>query len=168
MPTTDTAFTGVPAILRRQIKLVLASAATVLLIVLLYLLNATPIFSASTLIYVDPSNKDLLTSEGTASLSGAAENARLESEVEILRSNKVMLATIQRAALLQDPQFGPHLSRIDKLKMALGMPAPETGSGKCRPDRKSASSVRGHHDPATRSDLPNHGHGRFARPATGG
>ena len=129
MPITDTAFTGVPAILRRQIKLVLASAATVLLIVLLYLLNATPIFSASTLIYVDPSNKDLLTSEGTASLSGTAENARLESEVEILRSNKVMLATIERAALLQDPQFGPHLSRIDKLKMALGMPAPETGSG---------------------------------------
>ncbi|WP_460273038.1 GumC family protein [Celeribacter sp. ULVN23_4] len=106
---------------RRQLRLLLLSVAIVLALALLYLFNATPSYTASALIYVDPSEKDLLTTDPFQSLSGASEALKVESEVEILRSDRVLYDVMQRLDLMQDAEFGPRLSRLDQIKVLLGL-----------------------------------------------
>lgn len=109
------------AVLRRQLRLIIVTGALVVGLAVFYIASTTPIYTASALIYVDTSKKDILTSEGAANLSGAAENSRIDSEVEILRSPTVMIETMNRADLVSDPEFGPKLGLLSKIKLALGM-----------------------------------------------
>lgn len=108
------------SVLRRQFRLILVTFAIILGLTVVYIATATPIFTAKTLIYVDPSNKNLLASDGSGTVSSAAENARIESEVKILRSPTVLLETLNQAELISDPSFGPSLGMLDKIKTALG------------------------------------------------
>ncbi|WP_417270163.1 GumC family protein [Celeribacter sp.] len=125
MIQTDTVdLRGLISMLRRQGRLIVLSVAILVGLALLYLFNATPIYTSSALIYVDPSKKDLLADAPFSSMSGAAENAKIESEVEILRSNRVLFATMDRLNLIQSPEFGPSLSRLDQIKIALGIDVP--------------------------------------------
>ncbi|MFD1807985.1 hypothetical protein ACFSHQ_06930 [Gemmobacter lanyuensis] len=47
-------------------------------------------------------------------------NSRVDSEVEILRSDATALAVIQAANLIRDPEFGPQLGMLEKIGIALG------------------------------------------------
>jgi len=116
-------------ILRRQVRLVLLTVGIGLGGALLYLAYATPLYTATALLFVDPSQKNILNPDDAYTLQGSAENARIESEVEILRSDTVMLAAIDAAGLLADPEFGPSLPLLDKLRMAVGLEGGDTRSG---------------------------------------
>lgn len=122
---TDTVdLRGLISMVRRQGRLIVLSVAILVGLALLYLFNATPIYTSSALIYVDPSKKDLLATEQFSSISGSAENSKIESEVEILRSNRVIFETMDRLQLIKSAEFGPSLSRIDQIKIALGIDVP--------------------------------------------
>lgn len=109
------------AVLRRQYKLALLTVVCTLGLALAYLFQATPMYTATALVLVDPRTKNILSEADAQSMSTTAENARLESEVVILTSPTVLLATIQNAALLADAEFGPSVGLIDKAKLALGI-----------------------------------------------
>lgn len=101
-------------LLRRRFRLIalvffVAIAAAVIALFLL-----TPIYSASTLVLVDPSKKNLLVSEVQSS-SSSADSARVDSEAEILRSGSTLLNVIAEKQLVFDPEFGVQLGMRDKV-----------------------------------------------------
>lgn len=92
MPGLDEPEVDIRAILgllRRQARLIFLVAALVVALAGLVALSLTPIFSASTLVMVDTSHKDLL--DPTAQLpSGSSDSARVDSEVELVLSDATL------------------------------------------------------------------------------
>ena len=109
------------AMLKRQLRLILITVFLFVGIAGIYLSTSTPMFRSTALIYVDPSNKNLLDPTLGASRSASSDNARVESEVEIIRSSTVALDVVQNANLVSDAEFGPQLGSIDKVKLWVGM-----------------------------------------------
>lgn len=107
-------------ILRRQRRAVLATVAVVLGLAVAYLLVATPIYRAGVLIQVDGRSSNLLDPSSNGQEQSAILNSRVDSEVEILRSEATALAVVQSANLIQDDEFGPRLGWLKKLGIALG------------------------------------------------
>ena len=90
-------------VLRRQGRLIALVGILVLGLAGLYLTLAAPLYTAEALVFVDPAQKNLLNPDDNRSLNGTSENARFESEVEILRSDAVAVATIAETGLSSDP-----------------------------------------------------------------
>lgn len=105
---------GILNLLRRRLRLILATLIVCLGLAGIAILALTPIYSASTLILVDPSRSNLIDPDMEAT-SAASDNARVDSEVEILRSDTVLLDVISDQNLLADPEFGVRLSLRDRI-----------------------------------------------------
>lgn len=105
---------GFLALLRRQFRLILVTIVLVMVVSGIVVFSLTPIYSASALILVDPSRKNLLDPELQGSAS-SGDSARIDSEVEILRSDSVLLKVIESSNLVADPEFGPSMSRRNQI-----------------------------------------------------
>ncbi len=108
------------SIFRRRFRVIGLTVLLVLGAALVYVLAATPMYRAESLILVDPQEQNLLDPTQSIVASGAALNARVDSEVEILRSNDTALAVVDAANLVADEEFGPRQSTIDRLLQAVG------------------------------------------------
>ena len=119
---------GILSLLRRQFRLILltvligTAAASVVAFAL------TPVFTASALILVDPSSKNLLDPDAQMT-SASADNARIDSEVEIIRSENILLKVIEAESLLADDEFGVSLGLRDRLLSFLRIAAPTLPTG---------------------------------------
>jgi polysaccharide biosynthesis transport protein len=120
---------GVLTFLRRQFRVILMSVLLVLGSALIYLFYVTPLYTSTALLLVDPARKNLLNPDDGTSLPGSAENARVESEVEILKSGAVALATVEALGLLRDPEFGPQIGLSEKIKTTFGIRAAKAETG---------------------------------------
>ncbi|HCO53708.1 MAG TPA: hypothetical protein DIT93_01660 [Pelagibacterium sp.] len=105
---------GILNLLRRRLSLIVATLVVCLGIAGIAVFALTPIFSASALVLVDTSRNALIDPEAQVS-SASAENARVDSEVEILRSETVLLDVIEREGLLSDEEFGVRLGLRDRV-----------------------------------------------------
>lgn len=112
---------GIFLLLRRQLKLILLCAILILGLALVYLVTVTPVFTARTLILVDTAQQNLLEGEPREGGSAQRDNARVDSEVEILRSPTTSLAVINEAQLILDPEFGPSVGFMDRMLKAIGL-----------------------------------------------
>ena len=74
------------SILRRQARLILITIFVCVALAFLFLARATPLYTATALIAVDPAGRSLLDPQDTQRTAANTADARLESEVEILRS----------------------------------------------------------------------------------
>ena len=119
---------AIVALLHRQAWLIGLSALLVLAIAAAYLVAARPVYTATALILVDPNGKSLIYSDA-ASVSGSSENARVESEVEILRTSSIALDVVRAENLVTDPEFGPRLGITAKIRQALGFARTDDASG---------------------------------------
>jgi capsular exopolysaccharide synthesis family protein len=115
-------------LLRRQIRLIGLAALVILGLAVAYLVTVTPTYTAQALILFDPAQKNLLDAEQGAT-NAASDNARIESEVEILRSPSTALAVIERANLISDPEFGPSIGMRQRLLTAVGLGSDAPVSG---------------------------------------
>jgi succinoglycan biosynthesis transport protein ExoP len=117
-------------VIRRQSRLILATILVVVAAALLYAVTVTPLYRAEALILVDPAEQNLLDPTQQGSLNGNTLNARVDSEVEILRSQAMALAVVEAANLIADPEFGPRLSTRERLLQAIGVEpaAPVSGA----------------------------------------
>lgn len=82
----------------------------------------TPLYTARTLVAIEPQSRNLLVADPPA--NAAAVEARLEGEIVLARSNAVLLAAIDREHLLTDPEFGPQLGWTAKAMATLGLQQP--------------------------------------------
>ena len=94
------------ALLRRQARLIAGIMLLTLALPLAYLALVPPTYTAQALILFDPAQKNLLEVDQDTT-SAQSDNARIESEVEILRAPATALGVIERAGLMRDPEFGP-------------------------------------------------------------
>lgn len=109
------------SILRRQRRLILLTAAIIVGAAFAYLLTATPIYRATALVQIDVGGSNLLDPNAGANQQSQILNSKVDSEVEILRSEATTLAVIERGNLLSDPLFGPQLGLTEKFGQMLGM-----------------------------------------------
>lgn len=108
-------------IVKRQLRLILLTIFVVVSAAMIYAMTSTPLYRAEALVLVDPAEQNLLDPTETGSISSSALNARVESEVEILRSQAMALAVVDEANLISDPEFGPQLSLRAQLLQAIGL-----------------------------------------------
>jgi capsular exopolysaccharide synthesis family protein len=96
---------GILGFLRRRLRLIALTFVVVVGAAGIVAFTLTPIYSAAALILVDPSRKNLLQPE-TQTSAASADNARVDSEVEILRSDSVLLKVIAAQDLISSEEFG--------------------------------------------------------------
>lgn len=108
MNETDIDLRRIASVLRRQLRLIVTTLIVVVGLATIGAFALTPIFSASALILVDPSSKNLLEPESDFG-SASADSARIDSEVEIMRSDSILLKVIASEGLISDAEFGPSL-----------------------------------------------------------
>ncbi len=112
---------GVAALLRRQTRVILYTFVALFGLAGIFLISVTPKFTATALILVDPEQKNILESNPSFSTTSGLANARVDSEVEILKSDAVALAVIANQGLIADPEFGPQTPLFEKLARAVGI-----------------------------------------------
>lgn len=105
-------------LVRRQIWLIISTVLIIAGLAAVYVFLQTPIYTASTLILVDPRQKNALDPDSQMSLL-PTDNARVESEVEILKSPSTQLDAITHLGLIKDPEFGAKLGAVDRLMIFL-------------------------------------------------
>lgn len=119
---------GLVGVLRRQFRLIMVTLVAVVGIAGIGAFALTPIFSASALILVDPSGKNILDPQSEFSSAGA-DSARIDSEVEILRSDSILLRVISSEQLVADAEFGPTLGWRARLLSILRLSDQERATG---------------------------------------
>ena len=121
MTSNEIELRNIFVVLRRQIRAIGLIFALILGLALLYLVTVTPTYTAQALVLVDPLQKNLLDPSQSQATSAGSDNARVDSEVEILRSDAVAMAVIASDDLIADAEFGPKLGLSEKLARAVGM-----------------------------------------------
>ena len=111
-------------ILRRQRWLVALTCLVMLTVAGAYLLRTTALFTATALVQIDPQETNLLDPSAGHSGTPGAEDARIETEVEILKSPRLALQTIKTADLSNSAAFGPRVGPLDQFRLALGVTLP--------------------------------------------
>ena len=107
-------------ILQRQIRLIGVTFLIVLLPAISYLVVATPIYRASALLSIDAGGSNLLDANAPENTQSAVLNSRVDGEVEVLRADSTVMAVVEQAQLITDPEFGPSLSLKKKFHWPWG------------------------------------------------
>jgi len=105
---------GIIGLLRRQLRLILGTIAVVVVLAAIVVFSLTPTYTATTMVLVDPSTKNLL-DPAAEMMSASSENARVDSEVEIIRSDTVTLEVVRANNLVSDPEFGVKLGMLQSV-----------------------------------------------------
>lgn len=116
---------NIVSILRRRFRLILLSVGLILAAAFLYLAQATPLFTARALVFVETAQSNLLQSGPEGGMNATLASSIIESEVEVMRSDAVLMALVAEAGLMQDAEFGPRLSLTDKVRQAVGLSGAE-------------------------------------------
>ena len=91
-------------ILRRQWPLIASIVGTALGLVVVYLLVATPMFTANARILMDTRQTQVLDKDSGQS-NALIDTGFVDSQVEILQSDDLILSVVRRLKLIEDPDF---------------------------------------------------------------
>lgn len=128
MDDNDLNLRAIFGLLRRQFRLIAVTLIAVVVLATLVAFSLTPTYTSSALVLVDPSNKNLLDPEAQMS-SAAGDSARIDSEVELARSDNVLLRAIRNENLTTDPEFGVSIGLWPRVLNFLRLRTPELPSG---------------------------------------
>lgn len=119
---------GVFGLLRRKLWLIILVALLALAGAGVALLALKPVYTATALVLVDPSKKNLLDPQAEAS-SSSSDSARVDSEVELVSSETTLLSVIRDLNLVEDPEFGVRLGMRDMLMAFFRIAEPALPTG---------------------------------------
>ena len=128
MDETEIDLRAILGLLRRRLRLILATIVLVVGAAALITVSLTPKYTASVLVLFDPSSRTLVDPQMQA-VSASSESARVDSEVEIIKSDAVLLDTIRRENLVSDGEFGVSLGLVDRLLMQFNIAKPKLPTG---------------------------------------
>ena len=111
---------AIVGLIGRQFRLIIAIVLLITTAAAAAFFSLPPGYTATTLVLIDPSRKNLLEPEAPTSPLG--DSARIDSEVEILRSDHILLELIQHDPSVLDPA---EPSPLLKLATALGFVTPD-------------------------------------------
>ena len=89
----------------RQWKLILGMAGATLLIAAVYLTRATPLYTATASLLLDP-NKDRPLGQNSGLADMPLDQVAVESQMTIIRSNVLLRRVVERERLIADSEFG--------------------------------------------------------------
>ncbi len=112
---------AIVAVLRRQTKVIAYTTLSIFALAAIFLIVVHPTYTASAIVMVDPDPKNILDTGTRYPSSSGRENAKVDSEVEILRSDAVALAVIDEQGLARDQEFGPHKGFAKRFAEAIGI-----------------------------------------------
>lgn len=104
--------------------MILAIVAAFLAVAVAVSFLITPVYTASALVLVDPTQKNLLSSDDSSSYN-SADSFRIDSEVEIIASDSVLLRVLNRPEVLGDQDVGVSMSLTSRLLTLLNLASPE-------------------------------------------
>lgn len=119
---------GIIGLLRRQFKLIAITTITLTALVGVITFALTPIYSATTMVLVDPSSKNLLNPQ-TQSMSSSSESARIDSEVRLVTTDPNLLSVVEELRLLESKEFGPRLGWQQRVLEFLNLGTAELPTG---------------------------------------
>ncbi|WP_297105369.1 Wzz/FepE/Etk N-terminal domain-containing protein [uncultured Devosia sp.] len=120
---------GIIGLLKRRLLLIVSTTVLVVGLAASVAFTLTPLYTASALVMVDPSRKNILDDTALQGSSSAADNARIDSEVELARSDNILIKVIERENLISDPEFGVSVGLRARLLSFFGIPVPELPTG---------------------------------------
>lgn len=106
MDDTDIDIRGLLEVMRRRLGLIAITAAMSVALALAVLFALTPTYTATALVLHDPNGTDLLQPETRNATNSAADSARIEGAVELMRSDHLLLKLVDAQNLTADPEFG--------------------------------------------------------------
>ncbi len=112
-------YSDIAAFVRQHLPTILASLIAGIAIATAYVLIAAPIFTARAELIIDPKIPQLLR-EQTGEVSFSLDNAQVESQIAVLRSEKIAEKVVKQLRLAEDPEFQPvpgFLARLTNLKL---------------------------------------------------
>lgn len=124
MEDQEFSLSSVVGTLRRQFWVIVVTVVVVVGISSVVILSLKPMYQATTLVLVDPSDKDLL-NPNTSSSSSSSENARVESEVAIAKAESTLQMVLRAARLVDDPDFAPTVGLREQIMQMLRLAPPE-------------------------------------------
>src|SRR3954463_14017957 len=92
----------------RQWKFIASVAGVVLVIAIVYLLKQTPLYTASTLVLLDPQKQKPAGAE-TFGSDVSLDFAAIENQMAIIRSSVFLQRVVEKERLVSDPEFGSPL-----------------------------------------------------------
>ena len=119
-------FRSVLALIRRHLRLIFVTICLFLAAAVAALFVLKPVYTASTLVLVDTGRKDLLAPD-TQML--APDNGRVDSEVELVKSDATLLKVVEDTKLTSDPEFGVKLPLQEYILGLLHIQEPEMPTG---------------------------------------
>lgn len=127
MPSTASDILAILAVLRRQWKLIALTVVLFTAAAAAYTYVSKPLYTASTLVLVDPTRKNLLDpDEGV--VSNISENLRVESEVQLAGSDTVLMRAIADLGLVPNSEFTAQSGLLDQIRSFLRL-GPTAGAG---------------------------------------
>lgn len=119
---------GAFGLLRRKLWLIILVTLLALAGAGVALLALKPVYTATALVLVDPSKKNLLDPQAETS-SSSSDSARVDSEVELVSSETTLLSVIKDLNLVEDSEFGVRLGLRDMLMAFFRIAEPTLPTG---------------------------------------
>lgn len=113
---------------KRQAKLIVTIVSLIVVLAAIIGFSITPKYQATSLMYVDTAKTSLL-EDNIAFSNNSTDNTKVTSEVEIIKSDGVILDLIDSMALVSDNEFGVKLGRLQKVLTAIGLSSNAAPSG---------------------------------------
>lgn len=109
-------------LVRRQLKLILAIIIAVCALTVLVILQLTPLYNSTALVMADPRQNNGI-DPATQTTFSTGDMARVDTEVEIVRSPAVFLSAIGNLHLLTDPELSPSPGLVEWITKIVGFEA---------------------------------------------
>ncbi|UWU67586.1 Wzz/FepE/Etk N-terminal domain-containing protein [Bradyrhizobium sp. NC92] len=119
-------FERVADVLRRQWPIIAACVGASLALVMLYLVTAQPMYTANARIMMDTRQAQVLDKDSNAS-SALIDTGYVDSQVEVINSDDLILSVVRRLKLTEDPEFNG--SNPGLLSLIMGKITSLFGSG---------------------------------------
>ncbi|MHB0788796.1 Wzz/FepE/Etk N-terminal domain-containing protein [Bradyrhizobium sp. 5.13L] len=119
-------FERVADVLRRQWPIIAACVGASMALVIVYLLMASPMYTANARIMMDTRQAQVLDKDSNTG-SALIDTGYVDSQVEIINSDDLILSVVRRLKLTEDPEFNG--SKPGLLSLVLGKITSPFGSG---------------------------------------
>ena len=119
---------GLLGVIRRQLWLILSVVVGLTAVTTIITYSLEPRYSASAQVFVNTASKGILDAEEPVRNS-TTDNARIESEVVITRTDDILLDVINSQNLASDDEFGVKISLVERALQLLRLKKPESPDG---------------------------------------
>ena len=112
----------------RQWKFITSIVVATLLIAAVYVWTATPRYTASALVLLEPQRDRIPGTDASANVDVNLDYAIVESQIAIIKSTVFLRRVVERTNLVSDPEFGSHSPKIASPQTTTGAIAPSASA----------------------------------------